>query len=124
MGYNYTPQMIFDKVWKHFVVRRAPFSYDRYTGCTYRNAQGVRCAVGLFIEKRDYRPEMETIPLGLLCTRYGNAMGRFLRENESLLFRLQRAHDTAAVACDYTLFERSLRGIAASFGLRIPGETP
>ncbi len=124
MSYNYTPQMIFDKVWNHFVARRAPFSYDRNTGCTYRNAQGVRCAVGLFIEKRDYRPEMETMPLGLLCTHYGNAMGRFLRDNESLLLRLQCAHDYAAVAWDYAGFERSLRGIAASCGLRIPGETP
>lgn len=124
MGYDYTPQRIFDKVWKHFVIRRAPFSYDRKMGCTYRDAQGVRCAVGLFIEKRYYRPEMETMSLDRLCYRYSNAMGMFLRENRPLLQRLQCAHDYAAVRYDYEVFERLLRGIAVCDGLRIPGETP
>lgn len=117
-------QQAFDKVWQRFVVEKASQSSkldaDGAEICAYRGLDGARCAIGLLIDDRDYRPEMEgraaeklhglaNSPLVLatlpLCDRDGN----------TLCERLQSAHDDC-----FDRMRDELTAIAEQFGLQVP----
>jgi hypothetical protein len=86
-------QQRFDRVFGHFVHFRAPKSLDVETGgCSYRGANGSKCAFGLFIPDSRYEPDMERKNARVVCNKF------FLDvpvDEEILRFfnRLQRAHD-------------------------------
>ena len=88
-------------------------------GCSYRAANGDRCAVGCLIDSVRYRPEFEGHGLdGSLTDRpildaVSQTLGRHLTiPEESLLVRLQKTHDSGTPHWETLLAE-----IAREFGL-------
>ena len=111
-----TPQEIFDIAYRHFVRDNQPRSEADNGDCEYRGANGARCAVGLFIEDKDYNTEMEGKELEnmrqLLPDDYFGDDA-----NLRLLAQLQYAHDGAMSASHHT---DRIKTVALSNGLTIP----
>lgn len=89
--------------------------------CAYRGDGGTMCAVGVLIPDEEYRPTLEGLLVRSLLDRadIGTAVAA-LRRHASLLFELQRAHDSvmpnngpiairlARIACAYELDGRQV----------------
>lgn len=123
-------QEIFDRVWTHFVVERAPRSVARpedcdgiaAAECRYRGPDGQRCAVGLLIPDAEYGAWMEGWDVERLMRdeRFPEAL-RPLRAHQALLSDLQAAHDDEDFDNDRAA---RLAYIGRCFELRIPEVTP
>lgn len=90
-------QEVFDRVCEHALERQRYRSFDnaRHIG-RYRNNDGSRCFVGLFIPHAYYRPEIEGEQIGPLIRQYGDValFGRSVSVRaQRLLRRLQVIHD-------------------------------
>lgn len=86
-------QQIFDKVCKHFAKQKQQSASGRH--CKYRFETGnkkkvLKCGVGIFISKKEYKEDFEGLQVDLL-----NDNKIINDENMSLLSRIQRAHDVS-----------------------------
>src|SRR4051812_3457243 len=102
-------QSIFDKVWNHFVVNKgAPSVGDSGRGKYRKSGKAddpCRCAAGLFIPDEQYDPVID-LRGGMRIsgvmrgyTPFGNSeTAKELLPHESLLMRLQNAHDDATTS--------------------------
>lgn len=87
-----TDQETFNKVKEHLLTQNRK-SYDTYVGCMYRNADGLKCAIGCLIPDELYHPGIEKEPVTHLATR-NDGLGLFLQQfNLPLLEELQGIHD-------------------------------
>lgn len=95
-------QEIFDAVVSHIYTQkyRSYGSLDvddgetpAYDGCLYRSPDGLKCAVGIFIDDKDYTPRMEGLGVSLLVSRFNDRIPRFIAENMFMLEKLQSLHD-------------------------------
>jgi hypothetical protein len=83
-----TAQQIFNKVWKHFIVNKAPRGIIIEGGverCVYRTESGAACAVGVCLRNDEvpaynFRPDTSWLPT-------------HLRKHVDFLIELQAAHD-------------------------------
>lgn len=112
-----TEQEIFDKVWNHFVVNKAPQSRSSKKLCRYRGPNGEMCAVGLLIPDEIYSKKMEGLRVGELIN-IGMLDGDFIK-HKILLDRLQTIHDEPDM---FALIEGFLRVVAEDYKLVVPGE--
>jgi hypothetical protein len=116
-----TAQEIFDRVWRRFVVERAPRGVNIHGGCMYRTPGGRMCAVGCLLTDEEAETIMVAYGNGslvnALCSR-GLLPARF-KPHMPLLCRLQATHDGPEFDSDRA---RRLREVANLFDLTIPGE--
>jgi len=97
-----TPQEIYDTVAKHLFAQgmRSQGAHPDKDSmvCLYRGPNGTKCAVGVLIPDEFYDPEMESNALVHLFDPDVTPDGGFklpawMKENLSLLMRLQHTHD-------------------------------
>lgn len=127
-------QVVFDRVWDHFVTKKNPRAVSKYEDrddvCFYRTKEGNRCAIGLLIPDAEYRPEMDEPSLnGLRQACDLSPTLRFIEEaceaeassgytsGYTFLAGLQRCHDIASDALDMA---GHLRIFAGTYGLELP----
>jgi hypothetical protein len=143
-------QQIFDTVAEHLMRQGMPALRDdipdqhklKGSGfCAYRNAAGLRCAVGVFVPDELYTPDFEDRTAWHVLSACGliseDECRSYLSDDGSrldLLTRLQRVHDSAARWPDrYTppvasrgpeavraFWASKLREVAEQFELRVP----
>lgn len=126
-------QSIFDRIWTHFIVNRAPFGTSPDGRCCYE----AGCAIGIFMALEDARAcdaqSTSSISGGLLENDDIRPIVHSYFSDDDRLFDLlsgvQTAHDYAAgyILCDpgatqkaYSSFEARLRIIADRHNLTIP----
>lgn len=86
--YTMTSEEVFDTVLKH--LRTQGVQCMENCECAYRNAEGLKCAIGVLLDDEDYDPIMEGRTARELQARFG-----LLQDIDTeLLSRLQHAHDT------------------------------
>lgn len=89
-----TTRQIFDKAKSHLLTQRAK-AVNEDGECAYLTNNGLQCAVGCLIERREYRKEMEGLTFDEL-DQVRMAFKNFdlgNREHYALLGRLQHIHD-------------------------------
>lgn len=125
-------QEIFNKVWQHFIVEKNPRGYDAEAeNCVYKNQEGNKCAIGIFIPDDKFIPAMNN--WGTIwsfkdakdtLSRYGceNLLVEIFgpEYNMKFLSELQKAHDHIHERS----MEENLRRLAVKWSLQIPGEIP
>ena len=110
-----TNQEIYDKVKRHLMRQKRPAMDGKR--CVYRNADGLRCAVGCLIPKNLYKPKYESWVMNAIIAEIGPRVG-IGEESLDLLGDLQIIHDGADSESDPVAFWRSeLPLIANRFGL-------
>lgn len=124
-NYELTEQQIFDKVVNH--LRKQRTQAMEGDGCVYRARNGNMCAVGCLIADEDYNPNFErndvlSLNLDIYYNRIAASgqLTEFLKNNETLLSRLQAVHDENKgwdVDGLSEEGEEELRNIAKNFGL-------
>lgn len=63
--------------------------------CMYRGRAGLRCAIGVLIDDKDYVPSMEGLDICSVIDSYTGLSGTVLRNvDRGLLKKLQLLHDT------------------------------
>lgn len=94
------------------------------TGCAYRGADGMKCAIGFLIKDRFYRPEMEGFGpvLGHSIATAVKRSGWPCETDEHVRFytSMQRIHDSAGyepLERVIPLWERKWKEIADAYGL-------
>lgn len=80
-------QEVFDTVLKH--LRTQSVQCMENSECTYRNAEGLKCAIGALIDDEDYHPSMGGGTARELQARYGLLKG----VDTEFLSQLQHTHD-------------------------------
>jgi hypothetical protein len=119
-----TLQKAFNRIWRHFVTKKGPRSYNgRKNGCMYRGPDGAKCAIGLLIPERLYKPEMEGD--NVLADEVWEAARKAVPGvRRRTLKSLQECHDRAADNVDNASFgadiERRLTSFASRRRLKIP----
>lgn len=89
-----TKQEIYDKVCRHLAKQKGPAVQNGV--CVLRTHNGKRCAVGCFIEKREYKPEMEDLmceSISTLCNKFPSIKKRIGSRNYGFIRELQLIHD-------------------------------
>lgn len=87
-------QDIFDQAANHLLAQNERSSEEFGAGCTYRNNDGLKCAVGCFISDDEYRPDMEGNSVDSVISEQGLQVG----DDVALLLRkLQDLHDNKDV---------------------------
>ena len=90
-------QEIFDKVNEHFFQQEVPAT-DELGTCSYRTAEGNKCAVGVLIPDNEYTPSMERETVAGIVTLVPSLQSVASDSKELLLLRrLQRIHDLTAM---------------------------
>lgn len=120
---------MFNRVWKHFVVKKSPKAMAHDGFCTYRNADGDRCAIGLFIPDRVYSKDLESTRINSLLESHSASALRLRRHFSSTLTRearnryfltnLQELHDGAPRPF-HRRIEKRLRDFAWRYDLKVP----
>jgi hypothetical protein len=119
-----TLQAMFNKVWRHFVVKKGKPSYDVEggKGCMYRGPDGAMCAIGLCIPDKVYKPDMEGENVFGISKRPG-IEALFGHIDLKDLAGLQDCHDSnteLSGAQFTTAMRRDLRCFAKIHGLKVP----
>ena len=111
-----TLQEIFDRVATHLLTQgkqsRGP------TGCAYRGADGLKCAVGVLITEGCYSPHLESSTVLMPHVRQAveASIGPLPPKGDVLLSELQSLHD----GYNPSDWPRALTGFAARYGLTMP----
>lgn len=113
-----TKQYVFSKVWKHFIVEKSSRGYEKRTSM-YRTSDLRKCAVGLLIPDRLYKPIFEGLLVGSLLSE-SPSMAKLFFGVESLIVEVQKAHDFADTLNFHYDLECRLRRIACCFSLKVP----
>ena len=126
-----TNQEIFDKVLAHLEKQNGPafVDSDRTKGCAYKNAVGLKCAVGCLIPDELYVPEIEGAAMGYMLefaegTEARRALKKILDEigilpeQYDLLSALQAMHDNK----DPVYWEEVGAEVAEKYGLKHKGD--
>lgn len=105
MNYTYeeikrATQAVLNAAWIHIHAQGEPSvkvsSLDSGFVCRYRNPKGLGCAFAPAI--KDYNPEMEGTPAGVLLKCHPAQLHTWARAcNTGIAGRIQQAHDEAAV---------------------------
>lgn len=115
-------QEIFNKVVTHLRQQNAQCFHaslvDDYDNpmCAYRNAEGMKCAVGCLIDDSDYKPEMEGKGITGLLEFFSLKSVETIREHKSMLIDLQHIHDEY----DPSEWEARLERHANYYNLTLP----
>lgn len=88
-----TDQEVFDRVATHLLTQKRK-ARDSELSCQYRNAEGLKCAVGCLIPDSDYTPKMEGHRVAFLIVNYDSVRSLFVNINPELLYDLQSIHDS------------------------------
>lgn len=116
-----TKQRVYNKTVRHLLSQRKK-SMNFSGVCAYLNEDGLMCAVGCHISRKNYSVDIEGI--GLTTISYGiyaEDEGMLLQiladsnllEHLQLLIKLQDVHDCMPV----NQWRKGLRAVAAEFGL-------
>jgi hypothetical protein len=95
-----TPQQIFDTVATHLFTQgqramvRDEDADDNTDFCAYRTSDGLKCAVGVLLPDELYVPVMENNSVYSLIRSFH--VPSWFHDHQSLLMRLQEAHDRPA----------------------------
>jgi hypothetical protein len=110
---------IFYKVYGH-LLEQGRRSAKEDGACQYRGANGMKCAVGVLISGKNYKPEMEGMGVPLLKNQ--SLLPPELIEHEKLLTALQEAHDSNIIHTNNVFNVQSLhenmRCIAMHFNIK------
>jgi hypothetical protein len=113
-------QEVFDLVVEHLFTQGRP-AYDGISGCMYRAAGGLRCAVGVLIPDDLYDPAFENTRASTLIQELFDSDLADWREHTNLLNALQLAHDACrrepTDAFDITDLRERLFAVAKAFSL-------
>lgn len=112
-----TRQEIFDKVYLGLKSQGFRQSINNYQ-CVYRGPYGRRCAIGHLMPAEVVLAEGRAWECGSNGRTVQKVVGA---GNGQLLTTLQQTHDAAA-SFDPNVLEDKLRGVAAFYGLTIPGD--
>ena len=113
-------QEVFNKIWNHFVVDKAPISIDGVI-CKYRNSKGAKCAVGLLIKDEFYSQILENYfpgPGSNLLNEALEKSGVECWKEYHFLDSLQIAHDGCFK--DEDSIGLRLTRVASTYDLSIP----
>jgi hypothetical protein len=92
-----TKQSIFNRVAKHLLAQNKQAKNNIDHGlCAYRTEDGLACAVGCLIPKRDYSPQMECGGVNSLIweqQKRGYKIPKYFSKYKSFLIDLQLIHD-------------------------------
>jgi len=93
-----TKQSIFNRVAKHLLAqnKQAKKHIDHALLCAYRTEDGLACAVGCLIPKRDYSPQMECGGVNSLIweqQKRGYKIPKYFSKYKQFLIDLQLIHD-------------------------------
>lgn len=105
-----TNQEIFDTVAQHLLTQNSR-AIDTGGLCSYRAPDGKKCAVGILIPDNSYKPHFEGFSVSALISH--NLLPDFSTEQSTLLFSLQRIHDTAQV----DTWRERLQAVAENYNL-------
>lgn len=83
-------QTIFDQVARHLLTQMRQ-SISVRGSCVYRSEDGLKCAVGILISDKEYRPDMEGLGVHLVCCYHDET--NVADDRFRLLRRLQTVHD-------------------------------
>ena len=108
-----TKQQIFDIASVHLLKQKKVCQGD--DGCLYHGEDGLRCAVGAFISKKNYRVAMEEKNIRQLFVKFKRQMSAcgLSKRHLELLDSLQSVHDDTGV--EY--WRVDLTGIARDFNV-------
>lgn len=114
-----TKQAAFNKIWKHFIVRKSPpgTSSKNDEGCVYYDPDtGARCAVGILMSKADAK-KMPEGSIGHLAD-----VGAVIVPEElfGFLSLVQMKHDSVVDREFTSRFEQCLRDVAQVYSLKVP----
>lgn len=114
----------FNIVWQHFVVEKAPASFD-ISGCLYAGPDGAVCAFSLLLTEDERADAVrghegygaEAVIYTLRLRRFYNRYGM----PDPWYDRLQYCHDSAALNDGFTnAMADNLCGLATDYGLTVP----
>jgi hypothetical protein len=90
-------QAIFDKVVKHLLTQNKKSKSNGQ--CMYLSSDGLKCAIGCLINKKEYSKKMEGRNVEMLLRSYASLRKKIIASNKNyskilhLLFHLQEIHD-------------------------------
>lgn len=99
-------QETFNEVKKHLLCQKKA-SRNSESRCLFRNADGLKCAIGILIPDEDYDPRLESYLLRDVCKTLG------FTQPYAFLERLQCIHD----GYEPENWERELAKCAQDWGL-------
>lgn len=98
-----TLQQIFDRIATHLLTQKAKAIHNGM--CRYRDADGLKCAVGSLITEACYNPSLENLNVwsqpiraALLCSGVFDQMPDYAEPAIGLLRLLQSTHDDLEVS--------------------------
>ena len=110
-----TAQEVFDQVAEHLLTQnQKSFNPDKPNMCMYRNAMGLKCAIGCLVADDEYLEGWEGLGwLELIQQIKKDRKIDFERVHENLLGSLQRIHDYSGAA----MWLDRLKSVAKAEGL-------
>lgn len=114
-----TLQSIFDRVYRHLLAQGKPSVLPDGSGCAYRGANGLACAVGCLIDDEHYDPKLEgssVMDHDVETAVRASLGGDVPSDAWPMLADLLEVHDEA----DPKRWARELGYVADTYGLEAP----